>query len=172
MTTLQHSFFEKVDSLSTGERAALRREAGNTIRQADGKAIAAFYKCLPSVVKDWQEERWFTVACNRCLWSTDISEEEPVEKLLSELIRTEEISNSIKHRVELLLDSKWDLDGYMLVKLTRLIKLIRQKSDRKQIDSAKLLDDLLGWNNDTQYVQRKWAKAIFSNNTDTEEKER
>ena len=36
-----------------------------------------------------------------------------------------------------------------------------------------LLDDLLGWNSDKQYVQRKWAKAIFStvNPTEINEKE-
>lgn len=172
MNTLQKSFFERIDSLGTGDRAALRRETGISIRQADGKAITAFYKCFPPGVGDWQEERWFAVACIRCLWSTDVSEEEAFEKLIAELVRSEELSASIKHRVELLLDTKWDTDGYMLVKLSRLIKLVRQKTDRKKIDSAQLLDDLLGWNNASQYVQRKWAKIIFFNNTGTEKKER
>ena len=172
MTALQQRFLERIDSLGAGERAALRRDAGIPMRQADGKAIAAFYKCLPSGVNSWQEERWFAVACIHCLWSTDISEEETLEKLLSKLIRTEELSDSIRHRVESLLDTKWDSDGYLLIKLSRLIKLVRQKSDRKKINSAQLLKDLIDWNEASQYVQRKWAKIIFSNNNDSEEEER
>ena len=172
MTEVQERFFSRLNSLGTGERAALRREAGVMLRQADGPAITVFYSCLPAAVQTWQEDRWFAVACLSCLWDAGIEGGKPFEQVIADLLRSGELSDSTKHRVELLLDTEWDEDGYMLTKLVRLLKLVRQKSDRTQLDFAALLDDLLGWNNDKQYVQRKWAKAIFSNVNPTEMNEK
>ena len=163
MTEQQQYFFDRLNTLGTGERAALRREAGSLLRQADGKAITVFYRCLPSGAAPRQEDRWFAVACLRCLWDAGTEGEKPLEQLIAELIRSEDLSPSTGHRVELLLDTGWDEDGYLLTKLTRIIKLVRQKSDRQQVDFAALLEDLLGWNSESQYVQRRWARSIFSN---------
>ena len=165
-------FFQKIDHLDSGERAVLRRNVGKMLRQADGHAITTFYRCLPSDVKDWDEEKWFAVACLRCLWDPGEENGKPLEQIIGDLIRMDDISDSTCHRVEILLDTDWDTDGYLLVKLARLIKLIRQHSDRTQIDFSALLDDLLRWNSETQMVQRKWAKAVFylQNNTDNESK--
>lgn len=173
MTEAQGRFFSRLNSLGTGERAALRREAGVMLRQADGRAVTAFYNCLPSTVQTWQEDCWFAVACLRCLWDAGDEGGKPFEQVTADLIHSGELSDSSKHRVELLLDTEWGEDGYMLTKLARLLELVRQKSDRAKLDFAALLDDLLGWNSDKQYVQRKWAKAIFSNInlTDNNEKE-
>ena len=74
-----------------------------------------------------------------------------------------ELSDSTLHRMEALLDTDWDNDGYMLIKLTRMIKLIRQKSDRAPIDFSALLEDLIYWNGENQSVRRKWARAVFTN---------
>ena len=173
MTDQQQYFFERLNSLGSGDRAALRREAGCMLRQADGRAITVFYRCLPSGVNAWQEDRWFAIACLRCLWDAGPEGGKPAEELISDLIRSEELSASTGHRVELLLDTDWDPDGYLLSKLVRLLKLIRQKSDRVQIDFAALLEDLLAWNSSTQYVRMKWARSVFSNQKlmRTEEKE-
>lgn len=170
MTEVQQQFFDCLNRLNNGERAALRREAGTILQAADGKALAAFYRCLPFSVDRRQEGKWFAVACLRCLWDTGESEGTPIEQVISALIKSGELSDSTKHRVEALLDTDWDADGYMLTKLSRLVKLIRQKSDRRFLDFAALLDDLIYWNSDTQTVQRKWARAVFSRNM-TEEKE-
>ena len=169
MTTLKKEFLDRINSLGVGERAALRRNVGSMLRNADGKAITTFYRCLPSVIEKRQEDRWFAVACLRCLWPNDVESEKPFEQILSELIQADNISDSTKHRVELLLDTKWDTDGYALIKLTRLVKLIYQKSDRSLIDFDALLDDLISWNSESQHVQRKWAKAIFSKTQTDEE---
>lgn len=163
MTDTQKQFFERIDCLNSGERASLRRSAGMALGEADGSAMAAFYKCLPVAVDVWQEEKWFAIACLRCLWEPGGDEGKPIEELISELINNGELSDSTRHRIEILLDTKWDKDGYMLSKLVRTIKLVRQKSDRSRIDFSKLLEDLLNWNHERQIVQRKWARAIFSN---------
>ena len=168
MTEIQKRFFLRLNSLNPGERAALRRETGTMLRQADGTATTVFYRCLPVSVETWQEDRWFAVACQRCLWDAGEEAGRPFEQIIADLIRSGELSDSTKHRIELLLDTRWDTDGYMLTKLARLLVLVRQKSNRVQIDFAALLDDLLSWNSDKQFVQRKWAKTIFSTDNPNE----
>lgn len=155
------SFFANLNRLSTGERAALKRCAGTMLQDADGKAMTAFYRCLPPFVDERQADRWFTVACLRCLWDAGEENGVPFEKRLGQLLRDDALSDSTAHRIESLLDTDWDNDGYMLGKLVRLIKMIRQKNGA-EIDFGALLDDLIHWNADTQYVQRKWARAVFA----------
>lgn len=157
------SFLNRLKLLDNGDRAALKRTAGTMLAEANGKAVAAFYRCLPFGIPQWQEERWFAVACLRCLWDAEASGGTPFEKIVGRMIREEDLSESTGHRVEVLLDTAWDEDGYMLTKLTRLIKLIRQKSDGEPVDFEVLLEDLIGWNSEKQYVQRKWARSIFTN---------
>ena len=164
-------FFYKIDQLDTGERAALRREAGNVLWKAKGKAISAFYRCKPMNVSVYQESQWFACACLRCLWDAGIEGNIPLEKVISQLVHSGDISNSVLHRVELLMDTQWDEAGYMIVKLTRLVKLIRQKSDRILIDFYSLLKDVCYWNSESQNVQRKWARTIFSTYTNNEKEE-
>lgn len=171
MTETQQQFFQRLNRLGTGERAALRREAGTMLREADGAALAAFYRCLPLKVEPVQESKWFAVASLRCLWNAREENGASFEKVIAELIRKSELSDSTRHRVEILLDTPWDADGYMLTKLSRLVKLIRQKSDRTPLDFSALLDDLIRWNSDSQISQRKWARTIFADDTMTDEKE-
>ena len=80
-------------------------------------------------------------------------------QVLYQLGRDEETSTSTVHRLESLLDTKWDADGYMLTKLTRLIKLIKSKG--YSVDCAELLKDLAYWNADSQWVQRRWARGMY-----------
>ena len=171
MTETQQRFFQRLNERSAGERAALRRAAGTLLRDADSAAITAFYRCLPPVVDQAQEGKWFAVACLSCLWDAGEESGKPLEQIISVLMGSDKLSKSTAHRVETLLDTKWDADGFMLTKLTRLIKLIRQKSDRAAVDFAALLDDLIRWNYDSQTVQRKWARAVFAQDTNNEEKE-
>ena len=157
------SFLNRLKLLGNGDRAVLKRAAGTMLAEADGKAAAAFYRCLPFGIPQWQEDRWFAVACLRCLWDTENDGGTPFEKIVGRMIREEDLSESTGHRVEVLLDTAWDEEGYMLTKLTRLVKLVHQKSDREFVDFEGLLEDLIGWNSEKQYVQRKWARAIFTN---------
>ena len=163
MTEKYDSFLVRLNSLGSGDRAALKRAVGTMLSEADGKAVAAFYRCLPHGIPQRQEDRWFAVACLRCLWDAETAGGEPLEQIIGRMMKNEELSGSTGHRAEVLLDTAWDEDGYMLTKLTRLVKLIRQKSDRAPIDFADLLGDLIGWNAENQFVQRKWARAIFTN---------
>lgn len=158
-----NSFLARLNSLGNGERAALRRACGRMLSGADGKAVAAFYHCMPYGTPRWQENRWFAVACLRCLWNLETDGGEAFEKIVGQMKQKMELSDSIGHRLEALLDTVWDEDGYMLTKLTRLVKLIRQKSDCTMIDFTALLEDLIYWNAEDQSVQRKWARSFFAN---------
>ena len=93
-----------------------------------------------------------------------------VKQVLYRLGRDPDISESTAHRLESLLDLKWDIDGYMLTKLARLARLIKSKG--LAVDCADLLSDLIVWNSDSQSVQRKWAKAMYAApNAEEESKE-
>ena len=155
------AFFDGVNGLDNGSRAALRRSAGTMLEKADGKAIIAFYKVLPANVSETKAEYWFAVACLRCLWETGKESDESIDKVIGRFQREGEFSESMLHRITVLMDARWSDDGYLLGKLTRIVKMIRQKTGQVP-DLSELIEDLTKWNYDNQEVQRKWARSIFT----------
>lgn len=149
-------FLESVYQLSNGEKAALKRNCGVMLNEADGNAVLAFYKCLPYGVPKRQEPVWFSVACIASLFKEPGNK--PIEKCFSEMKNE---SGSIENRIAHLLDMNWDEDGYFLQKLVRLLKMALQKGYR--IDCSSLLWDLINWNNDMNNIQKKWARALYVN---------
>lgn len=155
------AFFTRLDGLTTGERALLKRAAGTMLCNADGRAMTVFYRVMPGQ-EITMEDRWFAVACFSCLWDAG-SEGIELERILS-VLKTN--SDAMEHRIASLFDLRWEPDGYFLTKLCRIIKMARQKG--YCVDCAALLEDLLYWNADTQFVQRKWARTMYKI-TDTEQ---
>lgn len=153
-------FSNRLNRLGSGDRAALRRSAGDMLEHADGRALTVFYRCLPNNIPAYQEGKWFAVACLRCLWDAGDEGSESLPELLCNMRSQELLSDSVVHRVEILMDTPWDQDGYMLKKLYRLIVLVRQKNGAI-LSFQELLADLLGWNWENQQIQRKWARTIF-----------
>ena len=82
-----------------------------------------------------------------------------MEQIFYQLGRDKEMSESTGHRLEMLLDLQWDEDGFMLKKLSRLIRFVRSKG--YAVDCQWLLEDLFYWNGEKQSVQRKWARALY-----------
>lgn len=157
------AFLTRISKLRGAEKSALKHSAGKPLREATTMALSAFYRCLPRDIPKWQEDRWFAIACFRCLWENQAADIIPLEKVIGGMIASEDLSESTKHRVESLLDTEWAEDNYMLTKLARLMKMIRHKtSSELPIDFAALLNDLIYWNNSKQNVQRKWAREIFA----------
>lgn len=158
------AFLKRLDALSTGEHAALKRSAGKMLHEVEGQAIAAFYKCYPPESEE-KQGKWFAVACIYCMWDWDKEQREarPLQNILSDLRREETVSESMQHRLTGLLDLKWDRDGYLLTKLVRIIKMVKAKG--YTVDCASLLTDLWDWNNDSQYIQRKWARSFYQDNS-------
>ncbi len=154
------SFFQKLEQLDNGDRAALKRNIGRPITKANGAALAAFYKALPSDAGSWAESRYFTIACLSCLWKID---EVPMVKKPFEICLKEIRTNgyeSFDIRVRAIIDSEWDdEDGYTAGKLARVAKQMKQRN--LVLDFDALLEDLMYWNQGNRSVQRKWAKSYF-----------
>nr|WP_295946266.1 type I-E CRISPR-associated protein Cse2/CasB [uncultured Agathobaculum sp.] len=161
---LSDAFFTKLNSLPSGDRAALKRAAGSMLFEADGQAMSAFFRCLPYGIKPHTENQWFATGCFYCMWEPG-SQGTPLENILC---RMKNESDSMRSRVAALLDQRWEEDGYLLTKLCRIIKMARQKG--YCVDCAALLDDLLYWNSDSQMVQRKWARTMYQITDPTDEK--
>lgn len=158
-----NQFLVRVSKLDKGDRSALKRAVGTALREANAKALSAFYKCLPRDTPKWQEDRWFAIGCIRCLWDEEANHCEPLEKVVHKMIFSEELSKSTENKMKHLLDSAWESDGNLLTNLARLMRMIRQKtSSELNIDLASLLSDLIYWNSSNQYVQRRWAREIFA----------
>ena len=168
MSEVHQMFLENLKKLGNGDCAALKRSVGTMLHDADAKALTAFYRCLPYGTSRKYEDRWFAVACLYSFWGTEVEGGKPLEQVIAKLLKDKELSDSIGHRIEVLLDTDWDDDGYLLTKLTRILKLIRQKSNHTSIDFDLLLQDLIWWNAENQSVQRKWARSIFGNFSETE----
>ena len=149
-------FFAQLDKLPAGERTALKRAAGSMLSKADGRAIAAFFRCLPPEV-EYEEDRWFAAACFYCMWDAG-SQGMPLEQIFHQMKNE---SGSMESRLAALLDQRWENDGYLLNKLYRLIKMAGQQG--YCVDCAALLYDLLHWNWDAQFVQRRWARTMYQN---------
>ena len=157
--TREEIFLENVDKLSTGERAALRRACGKTLEQADGNALAAFYRYLPRDVNRYDEGGWFEGACLRCLWQPDETPAITAERALAAMdAKQDSESNPYRKRMIVLLDTPRDRDGYLTVKLLRIIKLLKQQGF--VINCAALIQDLCRWNESYRGVQKKWARAF------------
>ena len=120
---LSDAFFTKLDSLPSGDRAALKRAAGSMLFEADGQAMSAFFRCLPYGIKPHTENQWFATGCFYCMWEPG-SQGTPLENILC---RMKNESDSMRSRVAALLDQRWEEDGYLLTKLCRIIKMARQK---------------------------------------------
>ncbi len=160
MNEIYDEFFKRLNDLSTGDRAALRRARGEMIQDANAKVLMIFYRCLPAGVPQYKEECWFAIACLRCLWDAGENGSDTLPDAICKLCNQQELSESIRHRVEALMDTSWDHEGYMLRKLYRLIVLVRQKLGNEIIDFVQLLNDLLYWNAENQQVQRRWAREL------------
>ena len=151
-------FFSRLAGCATGERAVLRRNCGKLLKDADGQAVAVFYRNLPFGVPEWQEDRWFAAACFSCLWG-DGETPAALEDIFRDM---KESSDSTEHRLAALLDMEWDGDGFLLGKLCRIIKMAKSKG--YAVDCEKLLGDLVNWNSPKRYVQKKWARAMYIKN--------
>ena len=82
-----------------------------------------------------------------------------MEQIFYQLGRDQDVSESVGHRLAVLLDLPWDEDGFLLTKLSRLVRLAKSKS--YAVDCQQLLEDLLYWNGEQQIIQRKWARALY-----------
>lgn len=158
-------FLAKLDTLSTGERTALKRSLGQPLAKAEATAWAAFFKAMPACAQ-WEEEPYFLVACAYCFFSKSPGQSRSFIECLREI---SDESNGVKRRLFTLLDIPRVDSGYFSMKISRLLRMIYQKGGKP--DFTLLLKDLLTWDNDNRYVQLRWAREFLGKSNKDKEDE-
>lgn len=146
--------------LDRGDLSALRRAAGTV--SADISALRAFYKacgyCDPRM-----EVYWFPAMCMDALWrETETPEIKAMEECLRLLLaQNPDTTESLRHRIDMLLETPQSNDGFLLGKLYNLVRILKSKTNMKP-DFQRLADDLRRWNYTEQPVQRRWLRTIYN----------
>ena len=137
-------------------RAALKRNAGLRLCDADGRALAAFYRMYGGGLV---EDCCFFAVCVSCLWKPeDWNRGTPLVEGAKKFLDPKSCETFAK-RLRVLLDLPWDEGGYLAGKLCRLLKFCQAKG--MVVDGKALLKDLLQWNKDSRWIQRKWAREFY-----------
>lgn len=151
-----------------GLRASFRRNTGELLKAADGRAVTDFYRvCAGAPISERNEDKCFFAVCAACLWKP---EEWGHAKPLVAGAKTlsEEDRKTFEKRLRVLLDLPWDDEGYFAAKLYRLLKYCRSKG--LVIDGKVLMNDLIGWDNDERYVQKRWVREFYREDAKDEAK--
>ena len=177
MTEKYERFVDNLRKLDDGDRARLKRNAGNTLSESRD-VLGLFYRHLlyNIFVREDEEEVYFWVATlypfekqdrQRKMEGHDGTEtaESPTRSRPANfghslhLVRSQENSEGLDRRVERLLDAdRQQLPFY----LRREVQFVNNESRRFDcIDWPQLLKDLLAWEYPDRYVQRRWARDYF-----------
>ena len=157
----QETVLERLKRLSTGERAALRRAAGQPLAAADGRALQALFRALPGGTPPYEQGRWFTTLSIACLWDAEEAKvDESLPRMLQAYAKAHQ-SNGMDSRIRSLLDARREEDGYLAGKLARLARMLRAENRQRMPDMDRLLKGLKGWNGDRRSVQLRWADEYY-----------
>jgi len=173
-------FLDRLERLSRGERALLKRNAGQTIASSRN-AVGLFYRILPKVSAD-QEEFYFLVATlygfnqrghagNLGATMRDLKQvrdRKRYGRAPDTGVSTPERKdrNPIDRRMAILLDAEFDLvdgrypgGGEMAYRLWQCVKLA--DSAEVGVNWLTLLQDLPWWSHPNRRVRKQWARAYF-----------
>ena len=173
-----YKFVAALERLEDGERAKLKRNAGQTLNDSRDVMGLFYNKLLRDMqVKEWDEETYFLVATLYPFDKRRAQQQETAEtnqapgeeaELAKEKrrpsfgvslrgIRSEKNGNGLDRRVERLLDA----DVHQLpFYLRREVQFVTNEGGH--INWPHLLDDLLKWGHPDRYVQRNWARDYFT----------
>jgi len=162
------AYFDELDTLPKAEKAILKRNAGNLLRESRGGSLGIFYKTLPPGVLRSQEDIWFAVATLYTLTKARLSNEDvnlrvqtnfgwTLRRVFQEGPRPE--NQDVKLRA--LLDSACDThNGFFFHQLRKLVRLADSRG--VPVNWPKLLVDLIRWNSPQRQVQKEWAREYYS----------
>ena len=167
---MSENLLEGIQKLTTGQQAALRREAGKRMSEADAASLQAFYSAMPSDTPMYCQERLYAVMCIMCLWK---QEERKAPVPFAKCLKMIRQTDSADGRLRTLLDTDYqEDDGFLIGKLARLAKQIHSSEKRLFPDCEQLYSDLLKWNSSYRGVQRRWMEMYIrddKNENDTSE---
>lgn len=167
------AFLEDVKKLDPGERAALRRAAGEML--ADSRGVLWMYRLLQRHTRDEYDnfERYFFTATLLALDKDAVKASafnETNADLGASLAKLGQkfSQEAVERRVNVLLDSRFD-SGEMGFRMPQMIKMLTAADI--SIHWPKLLSDLLSWDHPEKYVQKRWAAHFFAPSGDANEPE-
>lgn len=146
-------FCERLGRLDNGERARLKRSAGQTLAGARREALGLFYSVVPPGVPPFEEDAYFLVATLYPL--ADSSKEGNMGQTLKNCI-SENNQKGVERRMRILLDADASQLPFRLRQAIRFIQ-----SNREKVNWPRLLQDLLAWDSQDHYVQRRWARSFY-----------
>lgn len=153
LNSISSTFIGKLRQLDPGDRARLKRNAGETL-ESSRQVLSLFYRLLPYGVPAYQEEVYFLVAT-----LYPLAEECSSGDFGASLHRArgeEKYAKGLDRRVENLLDADM---GQLPFRLRRSVQFLH--SQRVRVNWVGLLDDLLWWSHPDRKVQQRWARSYF-----------
>jgi CRISPR system Cascade subunit CasB len=150
------TFISRLERTDSGERALLKRNAGQPLAEARD-VLGLFYRLLPPNVYPGIHELYFMVAT-----LYPLAEGGRKRNLGATLraARTSANGPGLDRRVDILLDADIDQLPFRLRQSVRFAQ-----SNRRTVDWAALLSDVLQWNHPDRWVQRRWAQSYYGEST-------
>jgi len=147
------TFFERLERLDAGERARLKRNAGQKLAESRG-VLGLFYSLLPPGVSDYQHEAYFMIAT-----LYPIADSGGQGNLGEALRQARQAKNAkgVDRRIEILLDAD---DAQLSFRLRQAIRFL--KSNNVRINWPRLLADMLNWTHPNRFIQQQWARSYFA----------
>lgn len=148
------TFFNQLEKLDAGERARLKRCAGQTLAEARHEALGLFFRVLPPDIPAFKHDIYFLAASLYPMTETDGSGNLGASLLRA---RTPKNGKGLDRRIEILLDSD---EAQLPYRLRQVIHLLQ--ANRIRVNWPQLLEDLLYWTHPNRFVQRRWAQSYFA----------
>lgn len=184
------TFIKNLSQLDNGERARLKRNAGNSLAESHQVSLLFFQKIAPYGIKPWQEDRYFLLATLYPFDKLQRSKEKskgdqemesegketastpsreqavsPTATLGSSFrkARSDQNKTGLDRRFARLLDADIDRLPFHLRQA-----IIRLTTDWVAINWKQLTKDILKWHQSHRPVQRKWAREYVASQPKTE----
>lgn len=155
----EKAFIETLSKLDNGQKAALRRNAGNTL--AEARNVNWFYGISSRFAREWDEEAYFLVAT---LFAFDKTGGGQAGNF-GDTVRKLRTNDSTDRRFNILLDADFDprTGGELSYRLRQMVKWVLSKKDlNSRINWPQLLFDLKRWNHERKYIQKQWARRYYA----------
>lgn len=158
----------RLEDIDPRSQIILRRCAGKRFSDCRS-AYPTFYANAPKGLYASDDGRYFCALSLACAFDKEGAPQMPMETILGRVRASLDDTTAFDRRMDALMNAEWnDSDGTLALKLYRLCKLYCNEASP---DCGALFDDLKSWTNADGRVQRKWARAIYLRNYDTDENE-
>ena len=173
-------FIQNLSQLDDGDRARLKRNAGNSLAESHQVTLLFYQKIAPYGIQQWQEECYFLIAT---LYPFDKSQREkdrktakpkkedkneemaviPTTTLGSSFrrARSDQNQTGLDRRFSRLLDTDIEQLPFHLRQA-----IMRLTNAWVPINWEQLSKDILNWNHSSRYIQRNWARDYVASKSD------